>query len=108
MSDPKKAAEQAQRRALQAAERAEAARERAEQLKQRQQGDASSLDGAEREAATAGLPEDRARESARTAHKEAADFFEERAVDLRAVGDEQAARESHERADDAREREEHT
>jgi hypothetical protein len=52
--------------------------------------------------------EDRAKDEARRAHKQAADVNEQRAQDLAAHGDLSGARKAHERADEEREREDHT
>jgi hypothetical protein len=108
MSNPRKVAKEASERAERAAARAEEARARAERLQQQQRGRASNLGEAVEELRTAELRELHAKEDARAAHKQAADALEERAEDLAAHGDTAGAERARDRADGAREREDHT
>lgn len=107
MSNPKKVAEEAGKRAKDAGARAEAARARAERLQQRQRDPGSNLEQADEERRAAELRELHAKEDARLAHKQAADALEERADHLAAHGDFPEAARAHERADEARDREDH-
>jgi ribosomal protein L32 len=107
MSDLQKAAEQARERAKRARERAADAHARARQQRQRISQSRRDAARSQDEASAARMSEDRARESARLAHKQAADLFEEHARDLAAAGDEEGARRAQAHADEAREREDH-
>jgi hypothetical protein len=104
---PAQAAEQARKRALAAGARAEAAIERAKELKRRRS-QHSEGQRAEETARIAAHNDLQAADSARAAHKQAADLHEQRADDLAGSGEERAARKAHRRADDARECEHHT
>jgi hypothetical protein len=68
----------------------------------------NGLGRAEQAARSAKRSEDQAKESARLAHKQAADLQEQHASDFAAAGDPAGAARAHARADQEREKEDHT
>lgn len=105
MTDPDKAAKEARERAERARARAADAVERAERLRSRRPLRSDSAAVAEIAARVAARNDRRAHDSARAAHKQAADLQEERAGDLAGSGDQVGAQRARKRANDARERE---
>lgn len=104
MNDLARAAEQARERARRARQRAAEAVARAAEVEQRLRTGGSRHRDA---ASDAKVRQERATDSARLAHKQAADMQERSVFEFAESGDEAGADRAHVRADDAREREDH-